>query len=153
MGIKAKYNKKDLFAEFQNSYDGSVKFLTKTIFDLGKKAVDIAFTDGNYINRTGVLRSSIGCGISFGGLIIGTYGFYPVPEEGTKGISLGKTLLEDKLKSNVKRDEIKLVIVAGAYYASFVEDTSNYVVLDSGLKFIQDNLDLLLSELNFYQNE
>lgn len=153
MGITSKYNQKELFKEFDSSFEEVKNFLIDKLFETGKRAVDIAFSDGNYINRTGVLRSSIGCGISYGGVILKTYGFFSVAQEGSRGVSLGKDLLLDKLKSNVRSTEVKLAIVAGADYASFVEDSSSYTVLESGVNFMENNLLSILKQLKVLQDE
>ena len=147
MGIKALYNKKDLEKSLDKQAESLKNNVTNTFFEAGKKAVDLAVSDGNYINRTGVLRSSIGCGISFGGVILKTYGFNLILSGGEKGASEGKRLLLEKLKTNVTTQSIKLVVVAGADYASFVEDSSRFSVLPKSADLLSQVYQEIVSSL------
>lgn len=153
MGIKAKYTEKELFEEFDDSFSKLKKDLINKFFSLGKRAVDIAVADGNYINRSGILRSSIGCGISFNGVLLKEYGFFSIMQEGDSGAILGRNLLYSKIKTNVKINQLRLVIVAGAEYASFLEESDSYTVFSGGIDFVEENLVSILKQLKVIPNE
>jgi len=152
MGLKPTYDKRQFERELEKSREDFVKQAYSAFFNLGKKAVDIVVADGNYINRTGVLRSSIGCGVFYNGVQVSEYGFFTTfgPESGA---SLGRKLLYSIGKQNVVRNQVKLVVVAGADYASFVESKENYRVLVTGVDFIESNLQSILRGLNFRIND
>lgn len=152
MGLKPTYDKRQFARELDKSAEDFVKQACSAFFNLGKKAVDIVVADGNYVNRTGVLRSSIGCGVFYNGIQVSEYGFFTTfgPESGA---SLGRKLLYSIGKQNVVRNQVKLVVVAGADYASFVESKENYRVLVTGVDFIESNLQSILRGLNFRIND
>jgi len=152
MGLKPTYDKRQFERELEKSREDFVKQACSAFFNLGKKAVDIVVADGNYVNRTGVLRSSIGCGVFYNGIQVSEYGFFTTfgPESGA---SLGRKLLYSIGKQNVVRNQVKLVVVAGADYASFVEANENYRVLVTGVDFIESNLQSILRGLNFRVND
>lgn len=146
MGISATYNDREFNRNLKKEVDKLINKGIDLFFNLGKRAVDIAFSDGNYINRTGILRSSIGCGVSFNGVVKKIYGFTPV-NGSNEGVREGRDFLDSLLKQNVRRNEIKLVIVAGAEHASYVEDNSKYVVIDNGTDFVEANIGSVLKQL------
>lgn len=147
MGINRTYNIKSIEAGFEKDKKNLISQAISLFFQVGKTAVDLAFANGNYINRTGVLRSSIGCGVSFEGIIKETYGFRTVIQ-GDKGATQGKTYLEELLKENPKKGQVKLVVVAGAEHASFVEDNAHYIVIDNAADFVENNVGFVLRQLN-----
>ena len=147
MGIKPSYSKKEFENQLKRSKDNFIQDIANCFFELGKRAVDVAVSDGNYVNRTGVLRSSIGCAVVINGLIVKEYGFKNIGPNALQGQRLGKKLLESLSRTNIRSNQIKLIIVAGADYASFVEDTSNFVVLSQGISFVESNLPSVLRQL------
>lgn len=152
MGLKATYSQRQFDRGLDRSAEDFVKEACSAFFNLGKKAVDIVVADGNYINRTGVLRSSIGCGVFYNGVQISEYGFFTTfgPESGA---SLGRELLKQLGRQNIVRNQVKLIVVAGSDYASFVEARENYRVLVTGVDFIESNLQSILRGLNFRAND
>lgn len=149
MGIKSSYNKSAFDASLTKDISKLKEAAGRLFLTLGSRAVDLAYSDGNYINRTGTLRSSIGCGVSIDGVVKSTYGFFPFGIDST-GIQEGKDFLNDLLKENSRKDEIRLVVVAGAEHASFVENLSEYVVLESSEEFIVNSIDSILLQLKVF---
>lgn len=146
MGITATYNKREFNKGLNKDLDKLIDDAINLFFNLGKRAVDIAFSDGNYINRTGVLRSSIGCGVSYNGVTKKVYGFMPV-NGSNEGVREGREFLDSVLKQNVRRNEVKLVVVAGAEHASYVEDNSKYIVIENAKDFVEANVGSILKQL------
>ena len=151
MGIKATYNKNDILESFDQQISDFREDIIAQFISIGKRAVDIAVRDGNYKNRTGVLRSSIGCGVSFNGVLQYEYGFTSFPPEGSEGARIGRRFLREKLTSNVRRNTITLVVVAGAQHAEFVE--KDFSVLRDGASFMERSVNSILVSLNVISNE
>lgn len=148
MGINSTYNEKSLFDSFDADKRELINKSIQQIFNLGKSAVDVALSKGNYINRSGILRSSIGCGVSFEGVVKEVYGFRSILQ-GDRGAFQGKLLLDELLKENPTKGQIKLVVIAGAQHASFVENISRFTVLEDANNYIHSNMEIILSQLNF----
>ena len=92
----------------------------------GEEAVNEARLHHTYTDRTGNLTSSIGYGIAEDGRMLQIAGFQQVLD-GTEGISTGQSFLQE-LAAQTKG--LSLIVVAGRYYAVYVEGRG-YNVLQS----------------------
>lgn len=92
--------------------------IIQTLKYVGEKVVNEARDQGSYLNQTGNLRSSIGCGIVKDGRLISTFGFQQV-KDGKEGIDTGKSYLKELISKNPKG--LVLIVVAGRNYAAYVE--------------------------------
>ena len=64
-----------------------------------------------------------------------------------EGVREGREFLDSVLKQNVRRNEVKLVVVAGAEHASYVEDNSKYIVIENAKDFVEANVGSILKQL------
>lgn len=119
---------------------------------LGEKCINEARTAGDYTDRTGNLRSSIGYAILYNGeMIIPPTGFAevhggtPAKVEEKKGSEAGRDTL-DKLIQDAPSQGFVLIVVAGMHYAQYVS-AMGYNVLDSAEVLAKTELPHLLDKL------
>lgn len=86
---------------------------------VGEECLTIAREQGNYTDRTGNLRSSIGYAVVNKGFI-STLGFVKLTKEGHDGADEGLAFLRERA-SKASKDGISLVMTAGMDYAAYVE--------------------------------
>lgn len=114
---------KDIDREFSDFVDDGISAIEKDIVGVFVKIGDygyrLAVERGNYQDRTGTLRSSIGYGVVANGRLVKSGGFQQFLS-GSAGVSTGKDRLNE-LVSEVKRGYIALIFVAGAEHAMYVE--------------------------------
>lgn len=114
---------KDIDREFSDFVDGGVSDLKRQVVDvfvkIGEYGYKLAISRGNYQDRTGNLRSSIGYGVVVNGRLVKTGGFEQFGS-GSDGASTGKNRLRE-LVSECKAGCISLIFVAGEEYATYVE--------------------------------
>lgn len=110
-----------------------------TLYYMGEDFVTACKDSGNYHDRTGNLRSSIGCVVIKNGSIVEQISYGSNPEGVTKGDEFAEEL---KMKYPVG---CFLVVYAGMHYAIYVE-TKGYSVISSFLPG-SDGFAKLLSEL------
>jgi len=110
-----------------------------TLSYIGEKFVNDARTVGNYRDRTGNLRSSIGYVIGYNG---------EIKKRNFRGKSLGKAKAKEVSELVLKHSEngFVLIVVAGMEYAAAVESKgydviSNSVPMKSKLKDFMDMMD------------
>ena len=129
----------------------AIKFTLKTV--VGGKAVAHAKSYGNFTDRTGNLRSSIGYVLAKDGDIIDVGGFESIsgPEGNNgEGISEGKKYAEELGKSS--GSGYTLIIVAGMNYAEYVEAKGYNVLTETELYLvsqINDVIDRILKQAGF----
>lgn len=90
---------------------------------VGEESVNEARKLGNYTDRTGNLRSSIGYAVTVEGRT--EYGELQQVKQGAQGCAEGKTHLQEL--ASQRQGDVALHIVAGMDYAEYVE--RNYKVL------------------------
>ncbi len=114
---------KDIDREFSEFVDGGVSDLKRQVVDvfvkIGEYGYKLAVSRGNYQDRTGNLRSSIGYGVVVNGRLEKTGGFEQFAS-GSDGVSTGKNRLRE-LVSECRAGYISLLFVVGEDYASYVE--------------------------------
>jgi len=94
---------------------------------IGEESVNTARNTGNYVDRTGNLRSSIGYVLVNNGKIINIGDFSRVGK-GDEGVRVGKDFAKEIAEKYSKG--IVLIIVAGMNYSGYVANRG-YNVLDS----------------------
>jgi len=123
-------------ALFQSSAIGAVmkqfmlmsdEAIIATLYYLGEGFVNRCKLEGNYKDRTGNLRSSIGCVVLKNGEIVRSL-HYGTNDEGE---NLGLDFA-DELAAQFSKG-IHLIVYAGMHYALYVENMNSYSVLTSYL--------------------
>ena len=113
------------------------KKVIRALKRIGEECVDEAVESGNYTDRTGNLRSSIGFVVASDGEVVEEGGFYSLG--GPEGPSVGRAKAYTLASHS---SGICLILVAGMHYAEYVAD-KGFNVLDSA-----ENLaERLLSQL------
>lgn len=149
------------------------KFI-KALQYLGMQCIMEARNNGDYIDQTGNLRSSIGYVVLRDGQIVNSSDFKIVKGKevdgfgklylhkgkwrrrkkkiklkGKKGQQDGKKLISELVKNHNKG--IALIVVAGMNYAAYVETRRN--VLSSSELFAKSQVPILLEKLGFKNDE
>lgn len=112
--------------------------------DTGERAVEDMRLKGNYADRSGNLRSSVGYVVAVNGDVVRSGGFEPVSDSGRLGSVSGRAYAE----SIVSRysDKTVLILVAGMEYAEYVQDKgfnvtmSGEMLAERLLSSLADNL-------------
>lgn len=134
----------DMNAEIGNLVNGIVE----TLSYIGERAVTIAREQGNYMNRTGNLRSSIGYIVLQDGEPVRQSGDYivsGVEGAGDEGAQKARELLA-RLQSEFPQG-IVLIVCAGMNYASYVEDIHGKDVLTSAQLDTEETAERMLNKL------
>ena len=131
------YVNKDSLSKLQSLVQYNIDKLKETVVKrlcaVGESAVKIARERGNYEDRTGNLRSSIGYMVWLDGESVFEGGQVAITGKngnGTDGISESQKVLE-KLKSELPSTGAVLVVTAGMNYAWYVENLYHRDVLAS----------------------
>lgn len=101
--------------------------VVRKLKSIGEESVSLAIEVGNYNDRTGNLRSSIGYVVSVDGIIRYEGGFRSIGN-GYEGQNIGRAKAQEIAN---KTEGIALILVAGMEYATYLAD-NGYDVLDSG---------------------
>ena len=134
----------DMNAEIGNLVNGIIEMLSY----IGERAVTIAREQGNYMNRTGNLRSSIGYIVLQDGEPVRQSGDYIVSGTegaGDEGAQKARELLA-RLQSEYPQG-IVLIVCAGMNYASYVEDIHGKDVLTSAQLDTEETAERMLNKL------
>ena len=119
MGIKFTNKQKD---KAINDLKKSIKVLENKIMDSLTIVAEELMIDANihkgYDNKSGNLSSSIGCGIIKNGSILRIVGFNGSTEGKIKGIKF----LNDTVLGLSKNVNYQIVMIAGMYYSTYVEN-------------------------------
>lgn len=107
----------------------------------GVMSVEIAKRSKTYCDKTGNLTSSIGYGVVKDGKIVCIGGF-----GSGEGGEAGKRYLAQQ-SSEIGAGQVGLILVAGMYYATYVERIG-YVVLDGARLRLETIVNELLSKIN-----
>ena len=120
------------------------KSIIRTLNFVGITCINEARTNGDYMDQTGNLRSSIGYAIIQNGVVVNKSRFEQV-KDGKDGKKEGAELLSDLISRNTHG--IVLVVVAGMNYAAYVETNRN--VITSAELLAEDLVPKLLRQLGF----
>ena len=101
------------------------KRAVRALKNIGEECVSEAVERGNYTDRTGNLRSSIGFVVADDGTVVEEGGFYNLG--GSEGPSIGR---ERAYALAADSTDLSLILVAGMDYARYVAD-KGFNVLDS----------------------
>lgn len=118
--------------------------LIRVLNYIGMTCISEARNSGDYIDRTGNLRSSIGYAILNNGKIEKISSFQTI-KKGTKGKEKGNEIIK-----NISSDfnyGIILIVVAGMNYAAYVETKRN--VLSSSELYAKQQAQIILTRLGF----
>lgn len=127
MNVTMKKPDTDLSEAVRAQMESAVRTLIGRFVEIGEKCVTEARVNGNYTDRTGNLRSSIGYVVAYRGSVVASSSFAPVAGA-TEGPDAGRALAE-RVASQYPQGLV-LVLVAGMDYAVYVQD-KGYNVLDS----------------------
>lgn len=122
-------------------YQTLVQRITKAFAYVGELCLKEARIGGNYIDRTGNLRNSIGYTVLLDGSVNSESSFAE-----TQGGSTGKKFL-DSLKKNYPKG-IVLIVSAGMNYAAYVE-ARNYNVTTSAELLAERLVPQIMTKLGF----
>ncbi|GIZ15500.1 hypothetical protein [Capnocytophaga catalasegens] len=118
--------------------------LIRVLNYIGMTCISEARNSGDYIDRTGNLRSSIGYAILNNGKIEKISSFQTI-KKGTKGKEKGNEIIK-----NISSDfnyGIILIVVAGMNYAAYLETKRN--VLSSSELYAKQQAQIILTRLGF----
>jgi hypothetical protein len=145
MTIKANFKLADMQAYINQQVDLSYKAVIATFQYVGETFVRNARLNGNYVDRTGNLRSSIGYIILQNGQQLAqNFAEGPNGTDRATGVLNGITIAEEIAVEYPKG--IVLICVAGMDYARYVENKGLDVITASSLE-AQTQLKELLSSL------
>lgn len=148
INIEADFNFDELEKDMEDKLQVWFNELAEKLMETGKASIDYAInkvTSGGYgkifENITYNLRSSMGCGLVVNGQVTETYFPFGANDEGE---AHGRALLE-KIALEVTGD-IELIVVAGSFYAYYVESKGFDVLRMSNATFEKEFLQLLNSK-------
>lgn len=103
--------------------------IANTFCYVGEQCIIEARNGGNYTDRSGNLRSSIGYAVLMNGQVIQSDHVEKI-KNGDKGVMEGQEYLQSRIKKASKKGVV-LIVTAGMNYAEYVEAKPKYVVLSS----------------------
>ena len=127
MGVTVTKPDTDMKALVRSHMGRVMEAMIKRLAEIGELAVADARRSGNYTDRTGNLRSSIGYVVANNGVVVARSSFDSV-RGATEGPQTGLSLAESVASQS---RGLVLVLVAGMHYAEYVAD-KGFNVLDSG---------------------
>jgi len=127
MDIKAKFSISDLQKALKQEYEKIEKAAISRLTRIGRLFVAAGRANGEYMNHTYNLRSSVAFAISKDGVII--LQDYRQYGNGSEGLNKAKALMDDVASSN--GTGVALIVVAGEDYAIYVESKGKDVLTGS----------------------
>ena len=137
--MKANFNQGDVRGYIEKKMHAYRNAVLARLNQAGEKFVNMARDSGNYTDRTGNLRSSIGYIITYNGEPL----FETFPGDKPDGVTKGKALAS----AEAKHSGYCLVVVAGMDYAAAVEALENYDVITASSLIIESWLKNALTNL------
>ncbi len=150
MGIESQILIDEINAIIRKKIEAAEKVIISTLKYIGEMCVNEARFNGDYIDQTGNLRSSIGYVVVKDGKKVyenvrrSTRG-----SEKTKGVNEAMKFIEELV--NKHTNGIVLIVVAGMNYASYVESRRN--VLASAQILAERETPRMMKELGFIRVE
>lgn len=137
--------------DFRKFVDARIEAIQKAIIRnlayLGEQCVNKARIDGNYTDRTGNLRGSIGFVVVANGRIVQLAGFSTSYGEGQSGgVKKGEALAR-RLAAGYTSG-YALIVVAGMNYSACVEAMENKIVLTSAETYAKRRLPAIMRTLS-----
>jgi len=142
--IQPKFNFDDVRKKIARKVKNIEKAIIQNLKTLGEMCVKVARENGNYIDQTGNLRSSIGYVLLANGVIVSENFQSAVKDENNNGVNTGKQFAL-KLAQNYPNDFV-LIVVAGMKYAAAVESRSRDVLSSSEI-FAKKELPKMINQL------
>lgn len=121
------------------------KVLVRQLLYCAEEIINAARSTNSYKDRTGNLRSSLGCVVTVNGQVAGQRGFVPVLN-GAEGAEAGKRYVRELAARYPKG--IVLIAVAGKNYAAYVS-ARGYDVLDSAELLADKLVPMYLKQLGY----
>lgn len=121
------------------------KVLVRQLLYCAEEIINAARSTNSYKDRTGNLRSSLGCIVAVNGQVVGQRGFIPVLN-GAEGAEDGKRYVRE-LAARYPRG-IVLIAVAGKNYAAYVS-AKGYDVMDSAELLADKLVPMYLKQLGY----
>lgn len=144
MGFRQITPKSEVDAYLQDQLIKREKVLIRTLNFVGIQCVNEARTNGDYMDQTGNLRSSIGYAVVKNGVVIHKSRFEQI-KSGGEGKKEGLGLISELINSS--KSGIVLIVVAGMNYAAYVETSRN--VITSSELLAESLVPQLLNQLGF----
>lgn len=145
MALKRNTSQREIDQHLQNEIAKAEEKLVKALHRVGMECLTEARNQGEYIDQTGNLRSSIGYVILKDGMLIDTSDFAKV-KDGGEGQRIGKIRLTE-LSQKFPNGYV-LIMVAGMNYAAYVEAKGRNVLSSSEL-LAKKTISVLLQKLGF----
>lgn len=146
MSIRNNIRMSDINAIIKRKIERAEKVIVDTLKYVGEMCVKEARMNGDYIDQTGNLRSSIGYVIlNNGKKVVENTRSSERGTERSKGVSEAKNFI-DELAARYNKGII-LIVVAGMNYATYVEAKRN--VLSSAQLLAEREVPRMLRELGF----
>lgn len=145
MGITPRFSKSDVNRMFMIKLQRIETVIINRLIQVGEKFVINARNNGNYLDQTGNLRSSIGYIILKNGRTI--HENFELSNKGTDkrtGVNKGKSFI-NQLKANFSTGYV-LIVVAGMDYAAAVESRGKDVLTASAIT-AKNDLQRAISEI------
>lgn len=123
------------------------RVIIRNLIYLGEQCVNKARIDGNYTDRTGNLRGSIGFVVVANGKIVQLAGFSKSYGDGqTEGVKEGGNFAR-RLAAGYTSG-YALIVVAGMKYAACVEAMENKIVLTSAETYAKKRMPVIMRTLS-----
>lgn len=144
MPIRQKTPQSQVNQYLENQLKQRERVFINVLERIGQECITEARNNGNYIDQTGNLRSSIGYAIFNNGKIISSSSFESI-KNGKEGQKQGRDLVKS-LVSEFNQN-IVLIVVAGMNYAAYVETKRN--VISSSELLAKQQAKIILEKLGF----
>ncbi|MEL4306721.1 hypothetical protein [Joostella sp. CR20] len=144
-GIRVLFTKEMVEDVFEEWYRGFEWKIQQALMYAGEQFVTIARNTGNYTDRTGNLRSSIGYVVLKDGEILGEK-FDAYNGKGEEGVREARKVAAEVAENHPKG--FVLIGVAGMEYAAAVEAKNYDVITGAGVE-IEQTLKQILSKIDF----
>lgn len=144
MGLTPRFTDAQVAAEFALRLQIIEKAIIASLKRLGEECVRVARIEGNYVDQTGNLRSSIGYVLVANGVVVDSDFDTANSDQDGKGVVTGRAFAEEK--ASQYSTGYALVVVAGMNYAAAVESRSRDV-LTSSETYAKQRLPLMLAAL------
>lgn len=126
--------------QITTAVENRLRVIADALCRVGEQCITEARESGDYTDRTGNLRSSIGYAVLLDGKVI-RQGQVEKTKQGDKGLSEGLAYLKERIAKARKKGAV-LIITAGMNYADYVE-TNNIVLSSAELKAVPTAKQLL----------
>jgi hypothetical protein len=144
LGLKTNFTDAQVAKELALRFQRIENAILAALKRLGEECVRVARIEGNYIDQTGNLRSSIGYVLVVNGKIVESNFQSATKDLDGKGVSTGQKFAEEKAKEYSKG--YALIVVAGMNYAAAVESRSRDVLTSAEI-YAKQRLPAMLQSL------